>query len=254
MSDNTTAVSYINEMGGCKSPQCNELTKEIWEWAMTRNIWLSAAHIPGCNNVSADALSRKFSMELEWMFSKKIFENILSLFNNLQIDLFASRLNAQLPNYVSWKPDPMAKHIDAFTVNWSQYAFYAFPPFCLIPRCVQKIVQEKATGVLVIPMWPSQAYFSAVMNLLIDVPLLVRATAKNLIHPKQDLPHPLCRNLTLMVCRLSGNPCLSAEFLQKLPMSSCSPGEEVPKSNTMFTSVNGYSFVARGHVIHCIQL
>eukprot|EP00794_Sanderia_malayensis_P011634 gene11634-12834_t len=210
MSDNTTAVSYINEMGGCKSPQCNELTKEIWEWAMTRNIWLSAAHIPGCNNVSADALSRKFSMELEWMFSKKVFENILSLFNNLQMP------NAQLPNYVSWKPDPMAKHIDAFTVNWSQ--------------CVQKIVQEKATGVLVIPMWPSQAYFSAVMNLLIDVPLLVRATAKNLIHPKQDLPHPLCRNLTLMVCRLSGNPCLSAEFLQKLPMSSCSPGEEVPKA------------------------
>lgn len=48
MSDNTTAVSYINEMGGCKSPQCNDVTKEIWKWAMARNIWLSAAHIPGC--------------------------------------------------------------------------------------------------------------------------------------------------------------------------------------------------------------
>ena len=73
MSDNTTVVSYINEMGGCKSPQCNGLAKEIWEWAMARNIWLSAAHIPGCNNVSGDALSRKFSMELEWMFSKQVF-------------------------------------------------------------------------------------------------------------------------------------------------------------------------------------
>ena len=92
---------------------------------------------------------------------KKIFPR----FNNLQIDLFASRLNAQLHNYVSWKPDPMAEHIDAFTVNWSQYAFYAFPPFCLISRCVQKIVQEKATGVLIIPMLPSKAYFAAVMNL-----------------------------------------------------------------------------------------
>ena len=74
MSDNTTVVSYINEMGGCKSPQCNGLAKEIWEWAMARNIWLSAAHIPGCNNVRADALSRKFSMELEWMFSKQVFQ------------------------------------------------------------------------------------------------------------------------------------------------------------------------------------
>ena len=152
MSDNTTVVSYINEIGGCKSPQCYGLAKEIWEWTMARNIWLSAAHIPGCNNVSADALSRKFSMELEWMFSKQVFQKILSRFNNLEIDLFASRLNAQLQNYVSWKPDPMAKHIDAFTVNWSQYPFYAFPPFDLISRCVQKIVQGKATGVLIIPM------------------------------------------------------------------------------------------------------
>ena len=68
MSDNATVVSYINEIGGCKSPLCNGL----WEWAMARNIWLSAAHIPGSNNVSADALSRKFSMELEWMFSKQV--------------------------------------------------------------------------------------------------------------------------------------------------------------------------------------
>ena len=95
MSDNTTVVSYINEMGGCKSPQFNGLAKEIWEWAMARNIWLSAAHIPGCNNVSADALSWKFSMGLEWMFSKQVFQKILSRFNNLEIDLFTSRLNAQ---------------------------------------------------------------------------------------------------------------------------------------------------------------
>ena len=123
--------------------------------------------------------------------SKQIFHKILSHYDDLQIDLFASRLNAQLQNYVSWKPDPMAKHIDAFCVNWSQYVFYALPPFCLISRCVQKIVQEQATGVLVIPMWPSQAYFPAVMNLLIDLPLLVKASARNLVHPQLSSPHPL---------------------------------------------------------------
>ena len=47
MSDNTTAVSYINAMAGCRSLECNSLTKEIWDWAIDRNIWLSAAHIPG---------------------------------------------------------------------------------------------------------------------------------------------------------------------------------------------------------------
>ena len=33
MSDNTTTVSYINSMGGCKSIEYNSLTKHIWDWA-----------------------------------------------------------------------------------------------------------------------------------------------------------------------------------------------------------------------------
>jgi len=58
MSDNTTAVSYINAVGECESLECNSLTQEIWNWAIVRNIWLSAVHIPGCSNVDADQLSR----------------------------------------------------------------------------------------------------------------------------------------------------------------------------------------------------
>ena len=38
--DNTTAVSYINNMGGTKSPKCNVLVKEMWEWCNQRNIWI----------------------------------------------------------------------------------------------------------------------------------------------------------------------------------------------------------------------
>ena len=37
------------------------------------------------------------------------------------IDLFASRVNAKLPTYVSWKPYPFARYVDAFTVNWALY-------------------------------------------------------------------------------------------------------------------------------------
>jgi hypothetical protein len=47
MSNNITTVSYINEMGGCKSKDCNSLAKDIWLWAVDRNNWLSADHTPG---------------------------------------------------------------------------------------------------------------------------------------------------------------------------------------------------------------
>ena len=44
------------------------------------------------------------------------------------MDLFASRLTAQLPQYVSWRPDPAAFHIDALTLHWKSLMGYAPPP------------------------------------------------------------------------------------------------------------------------------
>ena len=65
MSDNTSAVSYIITMGGCRSLVCYSLAKEIWDWAIDRNIWLSVAHIPGFSDVDADQLSRNLNLNLE---------------------------------------------------------------------------------------------------------------------------------------------------------------------------------------------
>ena len=254
MSDNTTTVSYINSMGGCKSRECNSITKDIWDWARERNIWLSAAHIPGSSNVDADQLSRNLNLNLEWMLSKPIFQRIVSLFGKPDIDLFASRLNAQVETYVSWRPQPMAKFVDAFSIDWSQFFFYAFPPFCLISRCVQKIIHDQASGILVIPRWTTQPFFTVVLSLLIEMPRVLKASAQNLIHPALDSPHPLHQRLELLVCKLSGNPCKTQRFRQTLLKLSCSPGETVHTNSTKCTSTSGYSFVVKGHLIHCIPL
>ena len=99
------------------------------------------------------------------MLSAPIFQRIVALFGKPDIDLFASRLNAQVEDYVSWKPHPMAKFVDAFTIDWSQFFFYAYPPFCLVSRCVQKIIHDQASGILVIPLWTTEPYFTAVLSL-----------------------------------------------------------------------------------------
>ena len=144
MSDNTTAVTYINEMGVVNHISVMKLQRKFGIGQESKTFWLSAAHIPGRNTVGADETSRNFSMELMDV-SEQVFQKILSHFDDLQIDLFASRLNAQLENYVSWKPDPMTKDIDAFCVNCHNIVL-CFSPIFLISRCVQKIVQEQATG------------------------------------------------------------------------------------------------------------
>jgi ribonuclease HI len=76
LSDNTTAVSYINHMGGVKSPCCNSLAKSIWFWAKQHKIWLTASHIAGKDNITADIQSRKFNDQVEWQLNKEIFKHI----------------------------------------------------------------------------------------------------------------------------------------------------------------------------------
>ena len=42
---------------------------------------------------------------------------------------FASQLNAKVKKFVSWRPDPEACAVDAFTFDWGTQLNYAFPPF-----------------------------------------------------------------------------------------------------------------------------
>ena len=78
MIDNTTAISYINSMGG-RSLLCNQITRELWVWCAQHGIWLSAVHIPGKQNVLADKESREKRSDSEWKLNPQLFECIIPL-------------------------------------------------------------------------------------------------------------------------------------------------------------------------------
>ena len=151
--DNTTAVAYVNNMGGVKSIQCDLVAQEIWNWCCSRRIWISAEHIPGSENSVADRKSRVFKDDTEWMLSVGVFEKIVEIYGPVEIDLFASRLNKQCSKYVSWQPDPEAFHIDALTLSWEPLKFYAFPPFSLVGKVLAKILLDQAEGLVIVPLW-----------------------------------------------------------------------------------------------------
>ena len=56
--DNSTAVAYINNLGGMVSSLLHAVSKSIWEWCLAHHFMLEAAHIPGSSNLQADSLSR----------------------------------------------------------------------------------------------------------------------------------------------------------------------------------------------------
>ena len=249
VSDSSTAVYYIAKMGGIQSVQCNEIAKDIWLWCIDRNIWLSTEFKKGCLNIEADFLSRNFDDSAEWMLNKGCFDKICRLWGQPEVDLFASRVNRQVDKFVSWHPDPDAFHVNAFTLNWADCSFYAFPPFCLINGVLQKLFFDRAKGVLVVPLWTTQPWFSSLLKHLIDIPRVLRPRRKLL--SIQSLEHPLKKSLQLLVCLVSGVPSDNRKFLQKLPILSCPRGERGLRNSMPFISGNGLSFVLEEREIIC---
>jgi hypothetical protein len=90
-SDNTTAVAYVNQIGGMTSILLDNLSAEIWSWCSERDIFLTAQYIPGNETFNADHMSRYFTDLTE--LKSEIFHRICNHFFLPDIDLFASRLN-----------------------------------------------------------------------------------------------------------------------------------------------------------------
>jgi hypothetical protein len=96
----------------------------------------------------ADKASREFNDTTEWALHHEVFGQISQTFFLPEVDLFASRLNHKVEKYISWKLDPQAYAVDAFTQNWADMKFHAFPPFSLIGRILHKMEEELAEGIL----------------------------------------------------------------------------------------------------------
>ena len=52
---------------------------------------------------------------------------------------------------MSYSPGPEAFAVNVFPHSWVGYNFYAFPPFCLISKVLQKIRKEESDGLVILP-------------------------------------------------------------------------------------------------------
>ena len=66
-------------MGSLRSSlEMDNIMQQICYWAIHRNIWLTATHIPGKENIEADKESRKQEQRTEWVLNKKDLSYIAS--------------------------------------------------------------------------------------------------------------------------------------------------------------------------------
>jgi hypothetical protein len=107
--DNSTAVCYFNSF-------CEE-----------RSISLEAFFLPGKLNVEADEESRAASDSSDWMLCRRSFQAIDNIWAT-DVDLFSASWNHQHDRFISWRPQPGAWAVNAFSKNWGEFKAYGFPP------------------------------------------------------------------------------------------------------------------------------
>ncbi|KAI9560527.1 reverse transcriptase [Daphnia sinensis] len=213
--DNTTAVAYVNKEGGTRSASLNNLALNVARWCEVRNIVLKAEHLPGVLNSVADRESRRGVDWSDWRLRPEVFQALSRVWRT-SVDLFANPWNSQLAKFVSWKPQPQAWAVNAFTLSWTELEAYAFPPFSLIQECLTKIQRDRAIVVLICPLWPSQPWFASLLSLACDVPRIL-APHPSLLRSVKGENHPLCSvpSFRLVAWKLSGIDTLNRGFRRR---------------------------------------
>ena len=197
--DNTTVVSYINKEGGMRSGPLCALLWRILTWCSQRQVTLKARHIPGRLNVIADKLSRLGqTIQTEWSLLPEVFQRLCQKWHQPQIDLFATRFNHKLPQFVSPVPDSLAVAVDALTLQWEDLDAYAFPPTAILGKVVEKLVNSPCRRlILIAPGWPNMDWFWDLVNMSSQVPLSLPQLPNLLTQPFSQTPHRNLTNLNL---------------------------------------------------------
>ena len=205
--DNVTTVSYLKKAGGTRSSVLNDLAQKILRFCESHLIHLLPQFVAGALNVEADALSRSNQvLGAEWRLAEDVFLQLLHRWP-ATIDLFATRLNHQLPVYFSPVADPMSVGIDAMMHPWDNLQTYAFPPFGMIHQVLNKLRMSSNTEMtLIAPFWAQKPWFPDLLELLLEPPIPLPNRKDLLRQPHFHRFHQNLHVLQLYAWRLSKAP------------------------------------------------
>ena len=189
LTDNTTTVAYVNNMGG-PSSQLTDLAERIWSVALDNGIQLVAKHLAGEVNVWADRLSR-LPIQYEWKLNPAMFHLLDNTWGPHTVDRFASFSTAQLPRYNSRFYDPATSGIDALAQqDWGQENNFVNPPFRMLSSVLQVIQRQEAYATVIAPLWPGQPWFQQLRQLSIAPPFRLPNSPRVMLR-MGDLAEPL---------------------------------------------------------------
>ena len=105
---------------------------------------------------------------------------------------------------MSLHADPQAIAVDAFLQDWSNGDHYAFPPFAVIRKVLNKFRGSRNCRMtLVAPWWPQREWFPDLLSLVVEEPRLLPLRRDLLRQPLGRAVHLNLPMLHLTAWRLS---------------------------------------------------
>ena len=109
----------------------------------------------------ADAGSKTWDSS-DFRLDDQSFAFIQQSFGFFSIDLFANEANRRTPRFFSLHFSPLALGLNAFAHSWAREFAYIFPPPRCITACIQKIIQDQAQGVIIVPFWRASKFMLSI--------------------------------------------------------------------------------------------
>ena len=218
---------------------------------MNKNIWLSASHIAGVDDIEADFLSRVKHSDMEWILNKEVFNKIQAIYGVCDIDLFASKHNKQLPRYSSYMPDTHAHMIDAFSVTYEII-------YCLPFQCNDSGISRNREGQIRSSINCSDMGNTDLVSQITTshLPGFLHSSQKDdlIILPNNPtMRHPL-EKMRLGVFCLSGNQLKVQQIPEDTLEIICASWKDSTKVQYRHDHKSGCNFVVKNKSIHLRQM
>ena len=154
--DNQACAKIVKS--GSMKPHLHALAFNIFSLCIHNGISIETQWVPRKDNQKADFLSKIIDHD-DWGVSSEFFEFISSIYGPFTIDRFVNSNNAKTTRFNSKVWNPGSEAVDCFTENWHGHNNWLVPPIYLVIQTIKHLVQCKAKGVLIVPHWPSAAFW-----------------------------------------------------------------------------------------------
>ena len=138
---------------------CRYYIQDVFFWCLAGPVaptGKAVVHWNGCINA------------IKWFLHLEVFQPICCRWHQPQMDLFATRLNNKLPQFVSPVPDPQAWAVDTLSLSWENLDPYAFPPAAILGKVVEKLQDYPCNRT---PGWPNMHWFWDLVAMSSQIPV-----------------------------------------------------------------------------------